>query len=513
MRMTNKIMQNNSLYNINQSKINEDKYNTQMGSQSKINRPSDDPVVAIRALSLRTSVSDLTQYYEKNAPDASNWISVTAKSLDTVTSVLKSIYSQATKGSNEDLTCSDLQTITDQMNALTTEFYATGNADYAGRYVFTGYRTDTPLSYTEDTTQQYNITEPLDKDDMSTISYTNYSALTDNTDSTDDLDTNITNTTLYRVRLSYNGLDSDYTTAETPPTTQTPSLTVTDNTTMPATTETYPTTAYASAEEAYKAISEDTTGTLNAFVPSTGEIILNKTDYDAIQSSLASGDTMSTTYSKTDWSKGDLVPQHYFECTSNGITYNDADAATGRTSGDASREIYYDVGYNQNIQVNTNGNEVFTPDLQRDADDLNNAMSDLTAINKTVTELKTKLSSLSSGTTDYETTETKLEAANKAYQYLRENVQTLMEKQVSNYQTYNDQCSVAITENGTRSTRLNLIKTRLMSQQSTFKDLQQSNEGIDMSTVAVQLASAELTYEASLKATSKILQNSLMNYI
>ena len=222
MRMTNKIMQNNSLYNINQSKINEDKYNTQMGSQSKINRPSDDPVVAIRALSLRTSVSDLTQYYEKNAPDASNWISVTAKSLDTVTSVLKSIYSQATKGSNEDLTCSDLQTITDQMNALTTEFYATGNADYAGRYVFTGYRTDTPLSYTEDTTQQYNITEPLDKDDMSTISYTNYSALTDNTDSTDDLDTNITNTTLYRVRLSYNGLDSDYTTAETPPTTPRP---------------------------------------------------------------------------------------------------------------------------------------------------------------------------------------------------------------------------------------------------------------------------------------------------
>ena len=171
------------------------------------------------------------------------------------------------------------------------------------------------------------------------------------------------------------------------------------------------------------------------------------------------------------------------------------------------------MGYNQNIQVNTNGNEVFTPDLQRDADDLNNAMSDLTAINKTVTELKTKLSSLSSGTTDYETTETQLEAANKAYSYVRENVQTLMEKQVSNYQTYNDQCSVAITENGTRSTRLNLIKTRLMSQQSTFKDLQQSNEGIDMSTVAVQLASAELTYEASLKATSKILQNSLMNYI
>ena len=503
MRMTNKIMQNNSLYNINESKINEDKYNTQMGSQSKINRPSDDPVVAIRALSLRTSVSDLTQYYEKNAPDAGNWLNVTAKSLDTVTDVLKSIYSQATKGSNEDLTCSDLQTITDQMDALTTEFYATGNADYAGRYIFTGYRTDTPLSFTENTSQKYDITEPLDADDMSTISYTDYSALTDNTDTADDKDTNITNTTLYRVRLSYDSLDRG----------QTPSITVTDNTATPLV-STYSTTAYGSAEEAYKAMASTTTpATGAAFIPSTGEVILTKDQYDAIKTSLANGASMSTTYSKTDWSKGDLVPEHYFKCTSGGVTYNDADTATGRTSGDASREIYYDVGYNQNIQVNTNGNEVFTPDLKRDIDDLDNAMIDLTKINKTVTELKTKLSGLTSGTTDYTETETQLEAANKAYSYSRENVQTLMERQITNYQTYNDKCSVAITENGTRSTRLNLIKTRLMSQQSTFKDLQQDNEGIDMSTVAVQLASAELTYEASLKATSKILQNSLMNYI
>src|SRR5574344_1758323 len=212
MRMTNKIMQNNSLYNINQSKINEDKYNTQMGSQSKINRPSDDPVVAIRALSLRTSVSDLTQYYEKNAPDASNWISVTAKSLDTVTSVLKSIYSQATKGSNEDLTCSDLQTITDQMNALTTEFYATGDVDYAGRYVFTGYRTDTPLTFTEKETTAYSITEQLHASDMDTISHVDTSDLpsitSENYDTYDTLtESDITNTEYHRIQLSYSGGD------------------------------------------------------------------------------------------------------------------------------------------------------------------------------------------------------------------------------------------------------------------------------------------------------------------
>ena len=36
MRMTNKIMRNNSLYNINQTKIMEDKLTNQMTNQSKI---------------------------------------------------------------------------------------------------------------------------------------------------------------------------------------------------------------------------------------------------------------------------------------------------------------------------------------------------------------------------------------------------------------------------------------------------------------------------------------------
>ena len=84
MRITNKIMRNNSLYNLNQNKILEDKLTNQMTNQSKIARPSDDPVVAIRALRLRSSVTKVTQYHEKNAADADQWLSVTADALTTV---------------------------------------------------------------------------------------------------------------------------------------------------------------------------------------------------------------------------------------------------------------------------------------------------------------------------------------------------------------------------------------------------------------------------------------------
>ena len=61
MRITNKIMNNNSMYNINNNKVAEDEVNTQMATGKKIARPSDDPVIAIRALRLRSTVTQLHQ--------------------------------------------------------------------------------------------------------------------------------------------------------------------------------------------------------------------------------------------------------------------------------------------------------------------------------------------------------------------------------------------------------------------------------------------------------------------
>ena len=60
MRITNKIMQNNSLSNINLAKIAEDAKSSQVSSGKKIVRPSDDPIVAIRSLRLRSSVVEIT---------------------------------------------------------------------------------------------------------------------------------------------------------------------------------------------------------------------------------------------------------------------------------------------------------------------------------------------------------------------------------------------------------------------------------------------------------------------
>ena len=505
-------MQNNSLYNINNNKVLQDKLSTQMSTQKKITRPSDDPVVAIRALRLRTSVSELTQYYEKNAPDAESWLTVTEKALGTGTEVLTDMIKQANKAANKDLGVEELTIITQQMRMLRDEYYSTGNVDYAGRYVFTGYRTDTSLSFTsevEDGSVKYDYTsikEPVKIGDFDTINYTNMSAV-DGLNKSNYTDTKyddvteqkITNSNIHRIRLSYDDMKDK--TIEI----SYNGVTVTAD---PAT----------SAENAYREIAAANAANPGTekivFVPETGEVLFSDEAYKNLNDTVTTDTEISITYGKDSWKNGDLRPEHYFTCeatvTKNGQTENkvfnkDADVD--------SQIIEYDVGYNQKIRVNTLASEAFTHSIDRDIDDLEKALASLTEINSTVEDLKTLKSSLTEGTTDYETVERELNAAQKAYDYVRENIHTMFEGTITSVQNYLNQTNVAVTDNGARSSRLDLVSNRLMEQKTTFQTLQSENEDVDISEVAVQLTSTELTYEAALMATGKIMQTSLMNYI
>lgn len=81
MRVTNQMMINSSIANIQANKNQINTMDTQLSTQKKINKPSDDPIIAIRALRLRSSLDQVTQYVNKNIPDASSWLSVTQDAL------------------------------------------------------------------------------------------------------------------------------------------------------------------------------------------------------------------------------------------------------------------------------------------------------------------------------------------------------------------------------------------------------------------------------------------------
>lgn len=558
--MTNKIMRNNAAYNVNQNKILQDRLTNQMTNQSKIARPSDDPVVAIRALRLRSNVTAVTQYNEKNAEDAKQWLDVTADAMTSVDSVLTELYKQVNSSANKYNTSEDLRIFMSQLKQLTAEFYSCANVDYAGRYVFSGYRTDLPVTFTAEDMKEmekhpvsYNINESFGFNDISRVSYTGYDQVQDQTvNITDDVNSyeqTVVNETLYRFRISYNNTDSlngkdvegnarELTitmpdgmklvakAAGTPDANGmlATTVTATDKDGNAVTTGVPQIAEFQDQEKAYKAIAEGTFSGI-AYIPTSGELVFSKDFYEKnfSEAKFDGKDSFHVNYDKSEWKEGDINPVHYFNCTetlrTTGPDVAQADAKYRKTAYNTQREegrnqdIYYDVGYNQQIQVNTRADEIFTHDVQRDIDDFEHYLKqfeDIETLEKNLTE---KQKDYPEDSDEYKDYEKRLKGVEKAKTYIRENIHTKFENQITKYQKYGDDSRVAMTDNATRGSRLTLIKTRLTNQQATYKELQEDNEGIDITEVAIEMTSADLTYNAALMATGKIMQTNLMNYI
>lgn len=499
MRITNKIMQNNSLTNINSNKILQDNLNTQLSTQKKITRPSDDPVVAIRALRLRTNLSEITQYYEKNVEDAKSWLGVTEDALGSTSGVITDMYEECQAGAEESLTAENRLAILENLKELRNEVYSTGDADYAGRSLFTGYRTQSKLLFQEDITQQYLITEKLTKSAMDKITYINSGNLNDTTtanynDPAATTEEQVTSSAISRIRLSYDSLSTGVAPADLPPT-----MTIDG---VPAT---ITVRSMSDATSPYDDIALAANDNSIFFIPETGELLLGSNIATTIQA-LQTEDAIQITYEKKTWSEGDLRPEHYFTCTADSTS---ATPVVYNASGE-SQTMAYDVGYNQTLRVNTLANECFTHNIGRDVDELMMATQDVIDIQATITELEAM-----QGDTTYiqGEVELRLAAAKKAESYLIDKEQKLYSSGMTKMQGYLDQTNLAITNCGSRGARLDLVTNRLQSQQTNFKALVSENEGCDVTEVAVQLSSAELAYDAALMATGKIVQTSLMNYI
>ncbi len=535
MRMTTKIIQTNSLRNININKMLQDKLSNQMASEKKVNRPSDDPVIAIRALRLRTNVNQIVQYYEKNAPDAESWLKLTEGAISSMTEVITDMYENATRGSNEELKLEDRETILTALKSLRDEVYSTGNTDYAGRYIFTGYRTDSSLTYTEATQERYSITEQIENIKIDQTTYVDTrSANGDILDinevnfnqapQSDIRETDVTTSQINRIRLSYQDIsdEDDQGTAITNPVKiqlwnananngegafETQNITCTS------------VSLYA-ANSPYAQIVNQPDGMI--LVKETGELLLGTNVYNRLMALKNDPETkvnegeIRLIYEKKDWKKDDLKPEHYFACTKLAVP-NVGDIVYNEKYLDGIEEkqaIEYDVGLNQRIRVNTTADELFTHDIRRDVDDMIAAMEESVSLEKMAAKLSTMIEEEKyANAGELETLEYQLAATQKALTFSKEKTQKLYEGCITKMQGHLDTVNLATTQNGTRSQRLELISNRLMSQKTNFETLKSENEDADITEVAIQLSSAELTYNAALMATGKVLQNSLMNFI
>mgnify|MGYP000658449465 CR=1 FL=1 len=624
MRITTKMMQNRSLNNLNTNKTLQEKLTTQLSTMKKITRPSDDPVIAIRSLKLNSTLNKIDQYYEKNSNDAQSWLELTESAIKTTNSILEDMSGYITQCAQGSLTAEDRAAILQNLANYQSEIYSTGNATSAGRNIFTGYRTDTPLTFLKDKTERYSITEQRDNSYIDTITHTvigdmaNINAGNFNTASYSAYtEYQVKSYDVARIRLAYNNLDIDtdntqnankiklsyFTDVNTDAAhgtakgasisttsysifmnqdasgnmkitatakdgtetdlTLTPGgatiplgnntkismdakgkITITETGNPPQTTTlqtktetdaagnktytfadrmetslTITSFSKTASDDAYASVYGDANANNITYVAETGELLLGKNVQNKL-AALSINNEIRISYDKSEWKTDDLDPVHYFYTerytdtrdADDPLIYNE-EKLTAPKGNVAKQIIEYDIGSNQTIRVNTTADEIYTHNMGRDVGEVKALLEEYDSLEKAYDTVNSLIQSGKYEGTDLDTLNKQLDALDKARALSKATLQERCEGLQTIFKGYTNQATLTRTDVGSRESRLKLIQNRLSAQQTNFQELVSDNEDADVTELAIQLKSVELTYEAALSSISYVMKTSLLNFI
>lgn len=555
MRITNNVIMRNTKSNINTNKINVNDKNNQMSSQKKIDRPSDDPVIAVRALRLRSNLSELDQYLNKNIKEATAWQDVTDTALYNIRGLMNDMYELCEHGANDTLNQEDRRTLLTQLQQNQAQIYEEGNSDYAGRTVFTGWKTDTTLTFTQDKPEEhYTITQQLSYTDLYENTYLYNTVGTDEivnfktkASQLSEVSAQPASATLNRIRLAYDmiGVGTDIPGG--------PDTTTGNYNTLPTSidyakadgsyggTIAYKTVTTAELEAAKYDLSDaslqDTDDLGNPVTYScvlntdTGELLFTNALSDQLKSEEA---VFSFSYDKTGFEKGDLTPENYFNCTNwtKGIgdpdpvryTYNHYDGGTwGTDSGGnpvytkaiwQSEPVNYTIATNQEMAINLEAHDFMDQDLERDIMELTNSVQASIDAHNKLEQLENMLKQDAyAGEDDQAKLKAMIEAVNKEIDLADSNMRDVYTHYVGKFQQYYTTVDLARTDLGSRGDRLALTENRVSSQYDTVDKLKSENEDEDLSDIVIDYQAAYLAYQASLQAAAKVQQQTLLDYI
>lgn len=144
MRVTQSMLQNNMLNNLFKSQSNMDKYLKQITTGKKINRPSDDPVIAMKGINYRTEVTEAEQY-TRNATEVWNWFDHSDDVLGKSTKAMQRMEELANQAANGTNTQDELNSIKKEVEQLKEQMIEMANTQVNGKYIFNGTDTDKPL--------------------------------------------------------------------------------------------------------------------------------------------------------------------------------------------------------------------------------------------------------------------------------------------------------------------------------------------------------------------------------
>ncbi len=495
MRVTNTMMRNNSLLNMQKNKTAYNKYLSQYNTQKKIQRPSDDPTIAVRALKYRTTLVEVDQYLV-NIKDATSWMDATETCLKEVNQRLKDMSDYCTQAANGTYNEKNRKDIVTQLKQYAGYIYEqNANADYAGRYLFTGFRTDEPMLFKEPQTDTtYTINESIDINTINKYQYVYGQAEYDASSTAADYAKQASQfDTTHRVLVSYKNCDIAQNVTVSYTDANGISQTVTAVTKSISADTVYNEHLHPGANEVY-------------FVPETGELVFG----DNVYNSVRAGKDLNVQYKKTDFEKNDVKPEHYFTCTS----VNNATGETSNYNSAGNQDIQYQINFSQILTVNTEGVDSIGLAVGRTINDIENLCNDLDVMENKLKTVKKYIQDCDPNDSDKLANLEELKNQITTEISLQKTVlKNSLGSAITTCQGAMDKLNVALADHGSRYKRISLTKTKLEQQKNDTNEAKSDNENADLGEAYINFSEADLLYQATLNATNKILGQSLLNFI
>ena len=143
MRITTGMVQRSTLADLNRISERVTKAQQKASSNREIQRPSDDPYNAARALQLRGSLAG-AQQYQRNIADGQGWQEAAELAMGNITESVQRARDLLVQGASDSTDAVSREAIATEIDQLIAAVKQSANATYQGRYVFAGTQTDQP---------------------------------------------------------------------------------------------------------------------------------------------------------------------------------------------------------------------------------------------------------------------------------------------------------------------------------------------------------------------------------
>ncbi|AXF56311.1 flagellar hook-associated protein FlgL [Salicibibacter kimchii] len=140
MRVTQSMISSQTLTNIQNNNSKLANLQEQLSTGKKINRPSQDPVVATSSMRHRTELREIEQY-DRNVSEAKSWMESADISLDTVNQTMQRMREITVQASNDTYDENQRQAMAEEVGQLISHIEDLANTQVNNNYIFNG--TDT----------------------------------------------------------------------------------------------------------------------------------------------------------------------------------------------------------------------------------------------------------------------------------------------------------------------------------------------------------------------------------